>query len=195
MYRAVTWAALDRGIPIEDEAAVTRLAEALFIEVKPPTEQDGRQYTVLADDVDVTWLIREPQVNQRVSEVSAYKGVRAALTTQQRRIAAAGRVIMVGRDIGTVVLPDAEVKIYLDASLEERARRRHLENVQRGQPSVYEDVVADLQRRDAFDSTREQAPLSKAKDAILIDSTHMGIEQVVAEAEAIIKRAGRACRR
>ncbi|OGO06968.1 MAG: cytidylate kinase [Chloroflexi bacterium RBG_13_56_8] len=181
MYRAVTWAALDRGIPIEDEEAVTRLAESLRIDVSRPTAEDGRQYTVLADGEDVTWEIRSPEVNESVSPVSAYKGVRAALTRQQRRIAAGGGVVMVGRDIGTVVLPEAEVKIYLDATVEERARRRHLEVLGRGQPSDYAEVLANLRRRDHIDSTRAEAPLAIAKDAIVIDSTHMSVEEVVAQ--------------
>ena len=191
MYRAVTCAALDRGISIGDEAAVTRLAEALLIEVKPASRNDGRQYDVLADGVDVTWRIREADVNRNVSPVSAYRGVRAALTQQQRRIGAAGGVIMAGRDIGTVVLPNAEVKIYLDATVEERARRRHLEFLARGQASDYGQVLADLKRRDLIDSTRKEAPLSIPHDAVVIDSTHMGVDKVVAHITEIILAAQR----
>ena len=189
MYRAVTLAALEQGVPIEDEAAVTRLAEALLIEVLRPTADDGRQYTVLADGVDITWAIRSDAVNRHVSPVSAYAGVREALTRQQRRIGGAGGVVMVGRDIGTVVLPSAEVKIYLDASPEERARRRHQENLQHGQPSDYAQVLADLQRRDRIDSTRASAPLRAAEDAVCIDSTRMTIGEVVARAEALVREA------
>jgi cytidylate kinase len=198
MYRAVTWAALDRDIAISDEAAVGRLAETLLIEVRPPSVPDGRQYDVLADGVDVTWRIREPDVNMQVSPVSAYRGVRAALTEQQRRIAAVGGVIVVGRDIGTVVLPKAEVKIYLDATVEERARRRHLEFVARGQETSYEDVLADLKRRDYIDSTRKEAPLRIADGAIIIDSTSMTVEQVVQRIAQIVEAAAyprrRACK-
>ncbi len=189
MYRAVTWAALERGIPIADEAAVTRLAEELLIEVTRPTVDDGRQYTVLADGEDITWAIRSPEVNRHVSPVSAYPGVRAALTRQQRRIGRVGGVVMVGRDIGTVVLPSAEVKIYLDATPEERARRRHVENLQRGQSSDYQQVLADLQRRDRIDSTRQSSPLRVAEDAVCIDSTHMAIDEVVTRAEALAREA------
>ena len=192
MYRAVTWAALDRHIPIEDEAAITRLAQSLLLEVTNPTVNDGRQYTVYADGSDVTWQIRTPQVNRFVSPVSAYRGVRLTLTQQQRRIGSVGGVIMVGRDIGTVVLPEAEVKIYLDASLEERARRRHLELLQRGQPSEYAHVLEDLTLRDRVDSTRQEAPLCAAEDAVIIDSTNMSVEEVVAEIEAIALSATRA---
>ena len=186
MYRAVTWAALDRGIPIGDEGAITRLAESLLIEVSEPTAADGRQYTVRADGTDVTWAIREPEVNREVSPVSAYPGVRRALTEQQRRIGAQGGVIMVGRDIGTVVLPDAEVKVYLDASVEERGRRRHLEVLARGECSDLAQVIADLRRRDHIDSTRDTAPLRAAEDAVYVDNTGMTVDEVVAAIEAII---------
>ena len=164
---------------------MTRLAQSLLIEVTAPVVDDGRQYTVYADGKDVTWEIRTAEVNRYVSPVSAYAGVRIALTQQQRRIASAGGVIMVGRDIGTVVLPEAEVKIYLDASLEERARRRHLELLQRGQRSEYSQVLEDLKHRDGIDSTRREAPLCAAKDAVVIDSTDMSVERVAAQIEAI----------
>ena len=127
MYRAITWVALDRKISIHDEAAVTHLAETVRLDVKSPTVSDGRDVTVLADGVDITPHLRRVEVDRGVSPVSAYPGVRQALTLQQRRIGEAGRVVMVGRDIGTVVLPAADLKIYLDASLRERARRRYLE--------------------------------------------------------------------
>lgn len=179
MYRAVAWAALDRGIPVSDEAAVTRLADALDIRVLRPTADDGRQYTVLADGCDVTWKIREAAVEREASPVATYPGVRRALTEQQRRIGAEGRVVMVGRDIGTVVLPNADLKIYLDAAVEERARRRHLENETQGRASDYDEVLAHLQRRDRIDSTRKAAPLRQAPDAVYVDTTHLGIEEVV----------------
>jgi len=186
LYRAVTWAALDRGIPITDEEAITRLAETLEIQVLRPTVDDGRQYTVLADGVDITWAIRSPEVNQGVSPVSAYPGVRAALTARQRAIGAAGGVVMVGRDIGTVVLPEAEIKVYLDASLHERARRRHLEDLRRGKPSDLADVIRDLERRDRIDSTRAAAPLRPADDAIIVDSTNLTADQVVERVLALV---------
>ncbi len=179
MYRAVTWAALCRGIDPEDEAAVTRLAEEVHIDVVPPTVADGRQYTVLLDGQDVTWDLRRPEVDTWVSPVSAYPGVRAALTAQQRRIAANGRVVMVGRDIGTVVLPHADLKIYLDASLEERARRRCEELRARGQSADYEEVLASMRRRDEIDSHRATAPLRPAPDAIIVDSTDMDVEETL----------------
>jgi cytidylate kinase len=190
MYRAVTWAALERGIPIEDEEAVTALAEQLRIEVTGPTVADGRQYTVLADGVDVTWAIRTPAVDANVSPVSAYAGVRRALVAQQRRVAAGVAVVMVGRDIGTVVLPDADLKIYLDATVEERARRRWREMEERGKEADYRAVLASMQRRDQIDSSRDVSPLRAAEDAALIDTTNLGIDQVVDEAEHLVEMQG-----
>jgi cytidylate kinase len=195
MYRAVTWAALERGIPIEDEAAVTVLAEQLRIDVAPPTVGDGRQYTVLADgadgmSVDVTWGIRTSEVNGSVSAVSAYRGVRRALVAQQRRVAADGRVVMVGRDIGTVVLPDADFKIYLDASVEERARRRWLEVRARGEEADYEVVLASMRRRDEIDSHREISPLRAAEDAVTLDTTDLDAEEVLVELERLVEERG-----
>jgi len=179
MYRAVAWAAIDRGIPIEDEAAVTALAETLTIRVEPPTVADGRQYTVLADGVDVTWEIRSVEVTRAVSPVSAYGGVRAVLSAEQRRIGLLGGVVMVGRDIGTVILPEAQLKVYLDATLHERARRRFVESAERGAAVPFVETVADLARRDQIDSTREIAPLSRAEGAIYIDTTRLDIDRVV----------------
>jgi cytidylate kinase len=179
MYRAVTWAALQRGISVDDEAAVTALAEELRIDVVRPTVEDGRQYTVLADDRDVTWAIRQPEVDWGVSPVSAYAGVRAALTRQQQRIGEEGRIVMVGRDIGTVVLPDADLKIYLDATVDERAERRYREVVVRGEPAEFESVLAAVRKRDTIDSGREVAPLRAAEDAINIDTTALSIEGVL----------------
>lgn len=179
MYRAVTWLALERGVPVDDEARVTALVEGAEIDVLPAVQNDGRQYTVLVDGQDVTWAIREPAVAGNVSQVSAYPGVRAALVAQQRRLASRGRIVMVGRDIGTVVLPDAPLKVYLDASAEERAQRRWREEQARGGQRSYADVLAEVCRRDQIDSTRQVAPLRSASDAVIVDSTEMTIEQVV----------------
>jgi len=179
MYRAVTWAALVRKIAIEDEAAVTALAERLKIDIVLPTVVDGRQYTVLADDQDITWQIRSPEVNRAVSPVSAYPGVRAALSAQQRRIGHKGKIVMVGRDIGTVVLPDADLKIYLDATLKERARRRYRETLDRGEPANYQQVLASVRLRDKIDSGRAAAPLRPAEDAVVVDTTLLSVEQVL----------------
>ena len=192
MYRAVTWEALERGIAIEDESRVTALAEQLRIDVVPPTVNDGRQYTVIADGQDITWEIRYPQVNRGVSPVSAYPGVRLALTAQQRRIGQRGRIVMVGRDIGTVVLPDADLKIYLDATMEERAGRRYLEVVAREGLAVFDEVLASVRRRDEIDSGRECAPLRAAEDAVRIDTTALDVDQVLERVLALVNgwRAG-----
>ena len=186
LYRAVTWAALQHGVAITDEARITLLAEEVKIDVFPPTEEDGRQYTVRIGDTDITWAIRTPDVDHAVSPVSAYPGVRAALTRQMRRIAAPGHVVMVGRDIGTVVLPDADLKIYVVASAEARARRRLRDRLQQGCPSSYEQILQEIRRRDEIDSSREAAPLRPAEDAILFDTTALSIEQMLAAAEQLV---------
>jgi len=190
MYRAVTWAALQRGIPIADEEAITALAEQIHIEVTKPTVDDGRQYTVYADGEDITWDIRRPEVDANVSPVSAYPGVRRALTAQQRRIAQGGHIVMVGRDIGTVVLPEADLKVYLDATVEERARRRYRELQQRGQPMSYEQVLEAMCRRDRIDSQRKAAPLRPAEDAIVIDTTNLAIEEVLDRVLELVEHYG-----
>jgi cytidylate kinase len=186
MYRAVTWVAMARGIGIEDEPAVTALAEALQIDVVLPTVADGRQYTVLADAVDVTWKIRGAEVDGGVSPVSAYAGVRAALTAQQRRIGKQGHIVMVGRDIGTVVLPEADLKIYLDATVDERAERRYREILARGDSADFESVLQSVQRRDKIDSSRSLAPLQAAADATVIDTTTLDVEQVLERVLALV---------
>jgi cytidylate kinase len=148
------------------------------LDIQPASIKDGRSNDVILDGNDVTWEIRLPDVEAHVSQVSAYKGVRVAMTKKQREIGNRGGIVMVGRDIGTVVLPDAEIKLYLDASVEERARRRYLELIHRGKQASYEHVLADLQRRDKIDSSRTIAPLKPAKDAIMVDSDQMNAEEV-----------------
>ncbi len=186
MYRAVTWVALRRGIPIEDEEAITALARSLHIEVTQPTVQDGRQCSVFVDGEDVTWEIRRPEVDRAVSPVSAYPGVREALAGQQRRIGLRGKIVVVGRDIGTVVLPEADLKIYLDASLEERARRRWREFLAMGRDISYQEVLEIMRDRDRIDSSRQVAPLRPAEDAIVIDTTFLGAEEVFRKVMEII---------
>lgn len=186
MYRAVTWAALRRLQAVGDEAQVTDLAERVHIDVQPATQTDGRQADVLLDGEDITWEIRRPEVEANVSQVSAYRGVRTAMTAQQRRVGQRGQVVMVGRDIGTVVLPEAEMKIFLDASVEERARRRYEELVRRGEAADYEKILSAMKRRDKIDSTREVAPLRAAEDAIRICSDGISAEQVVEKIMEII---------
>ncbi len=186
MYRAVTWVALHQGIDIADEEAITALAESIEVNITLPTVDDGRQYTVYANVEDVTWEIRRPEVDANVSPVSAYPGVRQALTDQQRRIGRRGRIVMMGRDIGTVVLPEADLKIYLAATTEERARRRYQEILERGEEANCEKVLAAMRRRDTIDSEREAAPLRPADDAIIIDTTELSIAEVVVKVEELI---------
>lgn len=190
LYRAVTRAALDRNVSLQDAAAVTQVAQALTIDVLPPATDDGRQYTVTVDGEDVTWAIRKPDVEGSVSAVSAYPGVRSAMLAQQRRIADQGRIVMVGRDIGTVVLPQADLKVYLDAPAEERARRRWHEEQARGGSRTYEDLLADVRRRDAIDSTRQLAPLKPAADAIIVDTSTMTIDDVVVHICELVQTLG-----
>ncbi len=189
MYRAVTWMALKRGISIQNETAVSELAEVIHIEVTRPTADDGRQYTVLVDGLDVTWDLRRPEVDRGVSPVSAYAGVRRALTAQQRRLGLQGRIVMVGRDIGTVVLPEANLKVYLDATVEERAGRRWRELCARNPSAGYDEVLAAMKRRDAIDSSRSLAPLRPAGDARFLDTTGLDIDRVLAQVEAWVGEA------
>lgn len=180
MYRAVTLVALIRGIPVDDEQAMASLAEALDIDIEPPTVSDGRQYTVLVEGDDVTWAVRSPEVDAHVSEVSALAPVRDAMVRQQRRVAEKGRVVMVGRDIGTVVFPEAPLKVYLDATPEERALRRFRELRDRRQPADYDAILEAVRRRDAIDSGREASPLRAADDAVHINTEGLDVDQVVA---------------
>ncbi|MCU0485205.1 MAG: (d)CMP kinase [Anaerolineales bacterium] len=179
MYRAITYAALLHQVDIDNEAAITNLAEAAVIDVRAPSQEDGRPNDVLVDDQDVTWEIRSRQVEAHVSQVSAYPGVRKALTRQQRQIGLRGQVVMVGRDIGTVVLPEADLKIFLVASAEKRAERRYLELLDRGEPADYAAILAAMRQRDLIDSTRAVAPLRPADDARILDSDSLNADQVV----------------
>jgi cytidylate kinase len=186
MYRAVTWAVLDRGLDVHNLADASALAETLIIDVQTGGPDDGRQYTVLADGQDITWAIRSPQVEQYVSLVSSYPRVRAALTDQQRRIAANGRVVMVGRDIGTVVLPNADLKIFLRASAEERARRRTKDSQTQGQPTSYQEILAAIKERDKQDIEKPISPLVPAKDAVIVDTDGLSIADVVARLKQLV---------
>jgi len=178
MYRAVTWISLQRGLDLGDEAAITDLAEKIQIDVAPASKDDGRVCDVIVEGKDITWETRLPEVDANVSVVSAYRGVRHAMSKQQRRIGQRGRVVMVGRDIGTVVLPEADLKIYLDASAQQRARRRSDEIKARGSRADYEDILANMIERDRIDSTRDVAPLRTADDAVVIDSDSMSADEV-----------------
>ena len=186
MYRAVTWAVLARNIAVTDEEAVSELAERLAIDVTAMGPQDGRFYTVLVDGEDVTWAIRGKNVEAQVSRVSGYARVRTTLTNQQRHLAAKGSIIMVGRDIGTVVLPQAELKIFMEASAEERARRRHKELIEQGQAANYETILAAIQGRDKQDRENPVSPLIPAKDAIVINTDGLSITEVLTKIYELI---------
>ena len=187
MYRAVTWLALDHDMNLRDEAAISVLAEKAHIDVAPASKSDGRACDVLVAGKDITWETRLPDVETNVSLVSAYRGVRAALSAQQRRIGKRGHIVMVGRDIGTVVLPDADLKIYLDASAEERAKRRYEEIIARGGSADYQDILAKVIERDHIDSTRHVAPLKTASDAIVIHTDHLTVDEVYEQVLALCK--------
>lgn len=176
MYRALTLAAHQQGCNLRDEQALARLAQHIQIEVVPPTVQDGRQYTVLVDGIDVTWDIRSPQIDATVSLVSSYPTVRAELIRQQRLIGQRGQVVMVGRDIGRVVMPDAPLKIYLHVSLEERARRRAAQHQAKGSLGDIMGVQTDLARRDAQD----KQVMQPADDAVLIHNEGQTAAETVA---------------
>jgi CMP/dCMP kinase len=164
MYRALTLAAIERHLDPQSAAELTALAEVIAIDLEPPTVDDGRQATVLLDGRDVTWDLRAPAVEQAVSLVAAHPSVRTMLRAQQRAIGLRGRVVMVGRDIGTVVMPDADLKIYLATSLSERARRRTDELTARGRTVGLEGVTADVARRDALDNH----VMDPAADAVIL---------------------------
>ena len=185
MYRAVTWLALDRGVNVNDEDRVTALAENVPIEVAPASIPDGRTCDVFVEGRDITWQTRTPDVEKNVSVVSAYRGVRAAMSQQQRRIGQRGKIVMVGRDIGTVVLPNADLKIYLDATAEERAKRRYEEILARGGKADYIEILAKVKERDRIDSTRDVAPLRIAEDAVVLDSDHLTADEVFEQALAL----------
>ena len=187
MYRAVTWLALKLDIDPGDEAKVTALAEQTQIDIGPASKADGRVNDILIAGQDITWETRLPQVEANVSTVSAYRGVREALTQQQRRIGQRGKVVMVGRDIGTVVLPEAHLKIYLDASAEERAKRRYGEIVARGGVTDYNEILVKVSERDRIDSTRDVAPLKAADDAIILDSDQLNPGEVLEKVMAFCK--------
>ena len=187
MYRAITLIALEMDMNLQDEASITRLAQDTQIEIRPPSRDDGRAFDIMVGSKDITWDVRRGDVDANVSVVSAYAGVRKALSYQQRRIGLRGKVVMVGRDIGTVVLPEADLKIYLDASADERARRRYDELMARNEPANYDEILKMVIERDHIDSTRAVAPLRAADDAVLIDSDKMDVEQVFNKVIALCK--------
>lgn len=179
MYRAVAWRALRDGVSLEDAEAVGALAHSCTISFRHE-QGDPVPRRVFVDGVEVTGAIRTAEIDRSVSAVSAVPAVRQALLDQQRRIGSEGNYVVEGRDIGTEVFPNAEVKVFLTASAEERAHRRVRQNADRGIGSIdYQEVLDDIIRRDELDSSRDTAPLRPAEDAVLLDSSSMHVEEVI----------------
>jgi cytidylate kinase len=176
VYRAFTWKVLKSGIPIKDEQKLCQLANTTKFDFVP---LQGCRLSPLIDDEDVSSKLLCPEVEAYVSLVSKIAGVRQTLIQEQRKLAQRGKVVMAGRDIGTVVLPWAELKIFLTASTEERARRRYKELLERGENSSLEMVLADLKKRDEMDIHRTISPLKPAENAIIINTENFSLEQVV----------------
>ena len=177
MYRAFTWYCLEKGLDCQNHDACVAIIPEVHIELKPNN-------IVLCNGHDVTFAIREPRVSGNVSYIASYKEIRLALVELQRKMAETDSVIMDGRDIGTYVLPNADVKIYQIASVETRAIRRYEENISKGIECTLEEIQEDVRKRDYIDSHRDFAPLKPAEDSVLLDTSNLSIEEVV---DAIIK--------
>jgi len=187
MYRAMTFAALDSSTDISDEAALGRLAQTAKISVSLAGSGSGSETVVSVDGRDVTSSLRRSDVEEAVSLVSRVPVVRDALVRQQREIAERKAIVMAGRDIGTVVLPRAELKLYLDASVEERAGRRHREFESLGRELTHDEVLGDLRRRDRIDTERDVSPLRPADDAVIINTDELSLDEVMARVIAIVE--------
>lgn len=185
MYRAITYLALQKGVDLNDEAALTELLQKSAIDLT--VSEDGAQKVYIAGE-DVTEAIRMDEVSNQVSIVAKHRGIREEMTKRQQQLAEKGGVVMDGRDIGTHVLPDAEVKIFLLASVEERAKRRFEENVKKGYNVNYETLAEEIRRRDKLDSEREISPLKKADDALEIDTTSLSIDEVAGKILQIVDK-------
>jgi cytidylate kinase len=183
-YRAVTWLALERGVPTDDGAALAALVPD--VELAPETE--GQAMRVLVGGRDVTATIASARVDRHVSDVARQPGVRAALLPRQRDLATGGGIVMAGRDIGTVVLPDADLKLFLDASVEERARRRAEQRGVDAESPAGDQLLDELRRRDRIDGTRDIAPLRAAEDAVVIKTDGNTLGQTIDEVVAAIRR-------
>jgi cytidylate kinase len=182
MYRAVGWKALRHHVPLDDESAIAALAAASRIETA-----DAR---TLIDDVEVTRAIRTPEIDRAAAAVARLPRVRSILVERQRALGAGGGIVMEGRDIGTVVFPDADVKIYLDAAAEERARRRANDPAHSGGPATLADVKTLLSERDRSDTTRTVSPLYAAADAVVVDTTDVPVEDVVQTVIGVVRKRG-----
>lgn len=183
MYRAVTYRILSSGVSVADEQAVNACIDAVEIGF---ARSQGEQAVTL-NGVDVSAPIRTPEVTRNVSQIASYQAVRSLLVDQQQKVAQAGGIVMDGRDIGTAVLPDAELKIFLTASVEERARRRFVETKGTANELPYEQLLIDIAARDEADMTRAISPLTQAADAILVDTTPMNREEVIEHLYALVQ--------
>ncbi len=188
MYRAVALAAQRRGIDPDDGPSLGALARDVRVAIGPPTVRDGRAYSVLLDGDDVTWAIRSTEVDNTVSQVARIPAVRDAMVAQQRSLATRGRVVMVGRDIGTIVLPDADRKIFLTASAAERARRRGEELAARGEVRPRQELLHEILRRDQLDSERVVSPLRPADDATVVQTDGLSVGQALERVLELITR-------
>lgn len=182
MYRAITYAALEQKVDIENEEKLMEVVKNVNIEF----QQGENTQLVFLNGQDVSEVIRTPDVTNRVSIVAKHRLVREEMVRRQQELAEKGGVVMDGRDIGTHVLPDAEVKIFMLASVEERAERRHLENINKGFDSNLEQLQEEIAQRDKLDSEREVSPLKKADDALKLDTTSLSIEEVVQKIMGIV---------
>jgi cytidylate kinase len=182
MYRAVGWKAIRDGVPIEDAAAVAALAEGARIDVSSTR--------VTIDGIDVTRAIRTPEIDRAAAAVARVPRVRSVLVEQQRQMGIHGSIVMEGRDIGTVVFPDADVKVYLDASPDERARRRANDPAHTGVPAAVSEVATLLTQRDEIDRTRTASPLYAAQDALVVDTTGKDVDTVVKEVLRLVRAKG-----
>lgn len=183
MYRAFTWALLQKNAAPDDEKAVQELLDTLDIRLEPLADL----CRVFVNDTEVTDAIRTQAVSSHVSEVAALPAVREKLVELQRKMAAGGGVILDGRDIGTVVLPKADLKVFLTASVESRARRRYLEMQEKGSSETYADIAKSIQQRDDMDTHRAVSPLKKAADAIVVDNSDLDLQQTADAILALIK--------
>ncbi len=182
MYRAATVAVIDANAPIDDQAAITCVAEKLRFDVEE--QEDGKE-SILINGQDVTSRLLDREIDRNVSSVSAIPRIREIMVREQRRIAREGRMVMIGRDIGTVVLPDAELKVFLTATPETRAQRRYRDFTLRAIKVAYSEVLAEIRRRDELDSSRQASPLRPADDAEVINTDDMTLEQVVDHLKAL----------
>ncbi|HAJ05496.1 MAG TPA: (d)CMP kinase [Chloroflexi bacterium] len=181
LYRAITLATLDRQISVDDTNIIIQLVNDIDISIHKPDSNYQHEYIVMIDEIDVTHELRSSHVDNNVSKISTIPDVRQMMTEKMRFMSHGTNTILIGRDIGTVVIPDAPLKFYLDAKIEERARRRHEEMTKNGQSISYQKVLSNLQYRDKTDINRTTSPLRKPEDAYLIDTTFIKPDDVISK--------------